>query len=218
MTDGRDALSGEQLAFFGKVSAGISHELKNIMATISETASLLSDLVAYGEQGGKLEQQELRTCSEGIIEEIQRGFATIKHMNRFAHSVDQPLKEIDIKEVLELTVSLWTYMGPSRKVNIDSQGETGPRVITNPFLLQDLLYHALVFAFESVEPDGEIRISLGSKDQEARIDFPGTDAGGADSFQSEKVKAIAGAIRAKVLPSSSGGGFCVVLPSEIEVV
>lgn len=218
MKDKTDALSGEQLAFFGRVSAGISHELKNIMATVSETANLLSDLIAYGEQGGEVEQQEIRTCSEGIIEEIQRGFVTIRHMNRFAHSVDQPLKEVDVKEVLDLTVNLWTYMGPSRKVSIESEGDSEPRVITNPFLLQDLLYHALVFAFESVEPAGEIQISLGSKDDRARIDFPGISAGGADAFQSEKVKLIARGIGADVLPASPGGGLSIVLPLEVETV
>jgi hypothetical protein len=34
----------DSLAFFGKVNASISHELKNVMAIISETTGLLGDL------------------------------------------------------------------------------------------------------------------------------------------------------------------------------
>ena len=37
--------NNEDLTFFGKVNASISHELKNILAIISETAGLLGDLV-----------------------------------------------------------------------------------------------------------------------------------------------------------------------------
>ncbi len=35
--------NNEDLVFFGKVNASISHELKNILAIISEAAGLLND-------------------------------------------------------------------------------------------------------------------------------------------------------------------------------
>lgn len=216
MREGTDDLSREELAFFGRVSAGISHELKNIMATISETASLLSDLVAFGEKGGKVEQEELRACSDGIIEEVQRGFTTIKHMNAFAHSVDEPLKEVNVHDLLELTVNLSRYLNPGKKVRLDSSQGAGLRVLTSPFLLQDVFYHALVFAFKSLEADGEVQIGLRPDGGGVRIDFSGIGAGGEDSLLTEKVKAIAGAIHAEVLFSPSGDGFRVLLPPEIE--
>jgi C4-dicarboxylate-specific signal transduction histidine kinase len=215
MRDRTDALSREEIAFFGRVTAGISHELKNIMATISETASLLVDLLEFWEKGGKLEKDELRSCSEAIMEEIQRGFVTIKHMNKFAHSVDEPLTEVDVNSVLELVSSLWQYMNPGKKVSLDSSRATGLKVLTSPFLLQDLFYQILVSAFETVEPGEEIRISLDSDDKHVQIDFSGIDAVGAGSFLNEKGKVIAAAIRAEVLPSPSGGGVRILLPSEI---
>ncbi|MBU1610420.1 MAG: hypothetical protein KKC99_01110, partial [Proteobacteria bacterium] len=50
-----------QLAFFGRMNAHISHELKNIFATISETSGLLVDLMSIhgmdkGPQGERLVQ------------------------------------------------------------------------------------------------------------------------------------------------------------------
>jgi hypothetical protein len=44
MDNTQDLLQYESLAFFGKINASISHELKNVMAIISETAGLLKDL------------------------------------------------------------------------------------------------------------------------------------------------------------------------------
>lgn len=212
-----DVVSREEIVFFGKVSAGISHELKNIMATISETASLLVDLVEFWEKGGKLEQGELLAYSKGIMEDIQRAFTTIRDMNSFAHSVDEPLKEVGVAEVLELMVSLWKYMSAGKKVSLDFPEGTGPKVLTSPFLLQDLIYHALLFAFESVEPDGEIKISLSSADKDVRIDFSGIEAVGVDSFLNEKGKVIAAEIHAEVLPFPSGGGFSILLPPRLSL-
>jgi C4-dicarboxylate-specific signal transduction histidine kinase len=218
MEDRRDVLSREEIAFFGRVTAGISHELKNIMATISETASLLVDLLEFWEKGGKLEQDELRSCCEAITEEIQRGFVTIKHMNKFAHSVDEPFTEVDVNAVLELVSSLWQYMNPGKTLSLDSSQDTRLKVLTSPFLLQDLVYQILVFAFETVKPGGEIQISLNSDDKNVQIDFSGIGAGSADSFLNEKGKVVAAAIRAQVLPSPSGRGIRILLPPEIEGV
>jgi light-regulated signal transduction histidine kinase (bacteriophytochrome) len=78
-----DFKNNDDLAFFGKVNASISHELKNILAIISEAAGLLQDLTEMAAKGKKIELEMLQTCSQDIIEEIQRGFATIKQMNKF---------------------------------------------------------------------------------------------------------------------------------------
>ena len=40
MATQKDLFCYESLGFFGKVNASISHELKNVMAIISETAGL----------------------------------------------------------------------------------------------------------------------------------------------------------------------------------
>ena len=52
MDNAKDWFGYDNLAFFGKVNASISHELKNVMAIIAETAGLLGDLseMARGER------------------------------------------------------------------------------------------------------------------------------------------------------------------------
>ena len=95
-----DFKNNDDLAFFGKVNASISHELKNILAIISEAAGLLNDLTDMASKGGNFEVEMIQTCSKDIVEEIQRGFATIKKMNTFSHSADDPLKRVNLVEVL----------------------------------------------------------------------------------------------------------------------
>ena len=91
MNSAIESQNNEDLAFFGKVNASISHELKNILAIISEAAGLLNDLTEMITKGEKVDLAMLMTCSRDIEEEIQRGFGTIKQMNTFSHSVDDTL-------------------------------------------------------------------------------------------------------------------------------
>ena len=142
----------EDLAFFGKVSASISHELKNILAIISETAGLLDDLTQMAKSGKDIDLETIKTCSKDIVEEIQRGFAVIKRMNRFSHSVDEFVKSVDLVEILDLTIGLAGFLSFASNVRFDHQ-EEGPVVFTSPFRLQNLIYQGLVFAFECAGRD-----------------------------------------------------------------
>ena len=155
-----DFINAEGLKFFGKVNASISHELKNILAIISETAGFLNDLADLAKKGKSLEISLIEECSDSIAEDIQRGFATIKQMNQFAHSVDIPVKEIDVLEVLQLTVKLSGFLSFSNSVKISNVGNNTQPVLTCPFLLQNLLYQILIFTYESTGSNGEIHVSL----------------------------------------------------------
>ncbi len=156
-------ISTEGLKFFGKVNASISHELKNILAIISETTGFLNDLTDLAKQGKGLKLSLLESCTESIAEDIQRGFTTIKRMNQFAHSVDVPIKEIDIFKTVELTVKLSSFLSFSSKVQIINDDKNNKFILTCPFLMQSLIYQILIFVYESIRPDGEVIVQVGSQ-------------------------------------------------------
>lgn len=156
-------ISIEGLKFFDKVNASISHELKNILAIISESAGFLNDLTDLAKQGENLKTSLIENCSESIAEDIQRGFATIKRMNKFAHSVDVPIKEIDILETLELTVKLSEFLSFSSKVQIINNDKDNKSILTCPFLMQSSIYQILIFVYESIGPDGDVLVQVGSQ-------------------------------------------------------
>jgi len=163
MNDAINFMNTEGLKFFGKVNASISHELKNILAIISETAGFLNDLTDLAKQGKDLKLSLIESCSDSIAEEIQRGFTTIKQMNRFAHSVDVPVKEIDLPETVDLAIKLSGFLSFANTVRFDNQNHETQSVFTCPFLLQNLIYQVLCSAYESIGPKGEIDICIGSE-------------------------------------------------------
>jgi signal transduction histidine kinase len=191
--------NNEDLAFFGKVNASISHELKNILAIISETAGLLGDLTQQATKGGKIDLKLINTCSNDIVEEIQRGFATIKHMNKFAHSVDNAIESVDLIEVLRLVISLSGFLSFASKVRFDPAEKTDCTIRTCPFRLQNLIYQTLVFAFESAGPDDEIEVAIQKEPNgQVRFTFSGLGPKSTRPFPAEKTKQVAASIGADI--------------------
>jgi hypothetical protein len=212
-----DFKNNDDLAFFGKVNASISHELKNILAIISEAAGLLQDLTALARKDGNFELDMIQTCSQDIVEEVQRGFATIKQMNTFSHSVDDPLKRLNLIEVLELMIHVGGFLSFAGKVRFDPPQEAAPIVLTCPWRLQNLIYQALVYAFESVGPDGAIQVALHPKqDGSARITFSGLGTKSARTFPVDQTRQIASSINAEIGMTDDSDRLEILVPQYIE--
>ncbi len=212
-----DFKNNDDLAFFGKVNASISHELKNILAIISEAAGLLQDLTEMAAKGQKIELEMLKTCSQDIIEEIQRGFTTIKQMNTFSHSVDDPVKRVNLANLVDLMIALGKFLSFASKVRFDAVPEEGAVVLTCPFRLQNLIYQALVFAFESAGPDAEIRVAIDPQPGgSAHITFSGCGSENARSFATDQTKKIAASIGVDIREAADLKSFELIIPEKVE--
>lgn len=214
-----DPGNNDDLIFFGKVNASISHELKNNMAIISEAAGLLQDLTEMAVKGQKIELDMLKSCSDDIIEEVQRGFAIIKKMNVFSHSVDEPVKKVNLVDVIDIMVALSNFLSFSSKVRIDPIPEEAPAVLTRPFRLQNLIYQALVFAFELAGPDGQIAVGIQPQPNgSAHITFSGFGASDSRSFATDKTKIMATSIGIDIHEDASLQSFELIVPENFKDV
>jgi signal transduction histidine kinase len=219
MTSAGTIQNNEDLAFFGKVNASISHELKNILAIISEAAGLLNDLTEMAAKGKDVELDMLRTCSRDIVDEIQRGFATIKQMNTFSHSVDEPLKSVNLIEVLKLMINLAGFLSFAGKVRFEPPQQAAPTVLTCPFRLQNLIYQALVFAFESAGPEAEIQVAILSETKgRARIIFSGLGSKTDRPFPEDRIRRIADSIGVEIQVAADLKGVDIVVPEAVESI
>jgi signal transduction histidine kinase len=207
----------DDLVFFGKINASISHELKNIFAIISEAAGLLNDLTNIASEGGDLDLEMIRTCSQDIVEEIQRGFATVKQMNTFSHSVDHPIKSVNLVEVLDLVINLAGFLSYAAKIRFEHSEAPASNVTTCPWRLQNLVYQILVFAFESVGPDGEIQISLCSQESGGgRITFSGLGSKSSGRFPVDEAKRLAASIDAEISVSGDYRTLDILMPQNMK--
>lgn len=190
----------QELLFFGKVNASISHELKNILAIISETAGFLKDLAEMPPGGESLTQETILTCSRDIIEEVQRGFATIAQMNAFSHSVDVPLKTVNLADVTDMMIGLAGFLKIAGKIKLNPAPRgAAMEVLTSPFQIQHLIYRTIVHAFESSGPDAELEVSIRTvKTDHVRISLTGIAFEGARKIQMDEINRIAASIGAQM--------------------
>lgn len=195
MKDGKDLFSYESLAFFGQVNASISHELKNIMAIISETAGLLNDITDMASDGRAIDSDLLQSSARSIMEEIHRGFKTIRQMNRFAHCVDKPVEPVLLEELLGMVINIAGYLaysGTTRLCTLPTEKET---VVTSPFMLAAIVYQALTFSYRNSGPDAEIEIEISRwSDSVWRITIHRFDIKPFQTFPDEPLEKVARSI------------------------
>ena len=217
MNNDIDIQNDQDLVFFGKINADISHELKNILAIISETAGLLNDLTALVEKGKKIDIDMFRTCSQDIEEEIQRGFATVRQMNTFSHSVDTSVKRLNLLDVLRLMINIAGFLSYAGRIRVNPPQDAKLMILTCPFKLQQLIYEAIVFAFKATGPGEEIQISVyPDKNGGARITFSDLGELYDGKFPVDKVFAIAASIDAKVFITDDFQSFDILVPEAIK--
>ena len=106
MTDQWETIAREGFQFFGKMSASISHEIKNALAIINESAGLLEDFSLLAEKGRPIDPERLKLLARSVSKQVQRADGLVKKMNRFAHSADDAIRIFDLGEILDLVVSL----------------------------------------------------------------------------------------------------------------
>lgn len=162
----------DSLAFFGAVTASVSHELNNVISIIDQTAGLIEDMIAGEERGVPISIERLGTASATVRRQTGRGLDIIHKLNRFAHSADLPLVEFDINEVLTNLVGLTQRLASLKRSELEFKPTAEAVKITgNPFLLQQILFSAIRLVLTVVEPNDKIVLSAGKADSEVVIEI-----------------------------------------------
>ena len=219
MDNATDWFGYDSLAFFGKVNASISHELKNVMAIISETAGLLGDLSEMAQGGKPIDPDMLASSTDSIIEEIQRGFTTIRQMNRFAHSVDTPILSVDLMDILDLVRNLSEYLSFAGKTNLNTGEGAAPMALTCPFILQAIIYQAVVQTFQHAGPGAQLDISVQSKNESTwRILFDGFILKDGEVFPDDRTTRMAASIGVLISYDRGSDRLAIDVPVSIGFV
>ena len=162
------------LQFFGKMSASISHETNNVLAIINENAGLLEDVTLMEERGVPLDPEKLKRISKKILKQVKRANEIIKNMNRFAHSVDETVKTVDITDTLKFMIILSSRLSDMKRVSftIDS-GSDRIKIATNPFLLQNIIWLCLDYIMNLAKSGDTVPVSVEDHDSDVLIRFSG---------------------------------------------
>ncbi|MCD6560501.1 MAG: histidine kinase [Deltaproteobacteria bacterium] len=208
------------LQFFGTASASISHEIKNVLAIINENAGLLEDLTLMADKGMPLDPERLKKIAGKVLGQIRRADKIIKSMNRLAHSVDEPIKNVDSVEILELIAALSVRFAAKLGVTLKVMPSEGPvNITTNPFFLENLIWLCLDFAIHAAGPGKTVELITENAKKGVRITFARLE-GLAETqrleFPSEQGNALLNALNAEIGQNAGNGEIILMLPAKTE--
>lgn len=130
------------LAFFGRISANVSHEIKNHLAVINELGGLLQDLSVMAQKDGPLDPVKVENLAGNITSQVAQSDQVVKSFNYFSHSVDRTKASVDLDEFAQKMVIITRRLAAVKGVELayDPVEKEHLSMVTNPFLLEQL-YH-----------------------------------------------------------------------------
>jgi C4-dicarboxylate-specific signal transduction histidine kinase len=170
------AIAREEVCFFGNVSAGISHEINNRIAVINEKAGLLQDLARMLAQGQEIDVGRIEVQSKKIVEQVRLAKQTVRHLNRFAHSVDILRARIEMVELLQFVASLYARKAATAEVTLSVLESSEPVTITmNPFVLEILIGRAIDVSLTRVGDTRRVMIEVSATREGLTVRFGGLE-------------------------------------------
>jgi signal transduction histidine kinase len=188
MSEARDSLPEERgLAFFGAITASVTHELNNVVAVVNELAGLLDDLLYAAEEGRPIDSGKLRSLQEKLSRQVSRGEGLIKRLNRFAHTADKEILDYELIGLLNNLADLCRRFAVLKKTQLETDFPEEPiRLTGNPFKLQHAVYLSLRHAFDTSSKDDVISIRAEKSGSDINIAVTGSRID-ADRFDEENL-------------------------------
>ncbi len=163
-------LEKEEIAFCGKITAGVTHEINNVLAIIKESSGLIEDLLSLSEESSFPYQDKLFKSLSTIDEQVKRGVELTKKFNQFAHSSDEIIAHADLNILIEQIIFLSLRFARKNSITLVFNPSDQPvTILTNPFLLQIVLFELMEYCWDNMFAEGRINCHLQKEEKGAII-------------------------------------------------
>jgi C4-dicarboxylate-specific signal transduction histidine kinase len=180
-------LKGKDVAFFGKITASMTHEFKNVLAIIKESAGLMEDITRIAPLSESRHQEKFDSALETIKSQLKRGMELSTVFNRFAHAPDKEAAEINLHQLAEQVAVLCERFARLRHITLETadpaRSDTGIQTTGNPVWLQMAVSKAIECALDSLPARSVIRLSAETEGggKYIRLEMSGEEALDADA-------------------------------------
>lgn len=144
---------------FAKISAAISHEIKNTLSIINENAGLLEDYAQMAEQTGGLPLDRVLSITQTIAKQVDRSNIIMKNLNRYAHSGDTSLAHANLKETLSLVAALASRQAAMKEIRTTVECPPDITICTHLISLESLIYLTLLTLYEDCAAGSSVTIA-----------------------------------------------------------
>ena len=166
-----------EAAFLAIMTASATHEVRNVLAIIKESAGLIEDMMWACRNKGVLDEEKVSRTVDRIDAQVKRGAELLTNLNRLSHTLDQDLATVDLNEEIHLLAYLSQRL--ARKSGCQIRAEPGDREVNatvHPLRLHMALFTALECCLDRF-PEG-VSVALRACEHEGR---PSVDVVGISS-------------------------------------
>jgi two-component system sensor histidine kinase HydH len=141
----------ERMAYLGEMATGITHEIKNPLASLAGSIQILRKEVSYDPEHDKLMQIVLR--------ETDRLNSLVNNFLLFAKPPIGKIERVNLESALTETIELFEKnRDTSRRVSIISDFAPNIWVAMDPFHLRQIMWNIILNAAEAIDGEGFINI------------------------------------------------------------
>ncbi|MCF8069316.1 MAG: GHKL domain-containing protein [Desulfobacterales bacterium] len=152
----------EKLAAIGEMAAGLAHEVKNPLASLSGSIQMLKEEVRYNPDQDKLMQIALR--------EADRLSALVNNFLLFASPPSAKGIPLELGEIIEETITIFKRdKNCCGSIDFSSDSVNGIWIEMDPTHLRQILWNLLLNAAEALSDNGKIEINIYNSKQKAIV-------------------------------------------------
>jgi len=216
-------IEGKDIEFFGKITASMTHEFKNVLAIIKESAGLMEDITKIAPLSESRHQEKLDNALKTIKNQLDRGMELSTVFNRFAHSPDKSVTEINLANLAEQVVTLSKRFARLKHITLKAapaeETQPNPRISGNPVWLQLAVYTGIECCLNALGAGSVVSLASESFQGENCIRLDCTDASGdADQLPPaikaaqawEELEAIMKALGGRIQWLENSSGFRLI--------
>lgn len=209
----------EGMQFLGRMSASATHEIKNILAIIHESAGLLEDLSIKAEKGSPLSFERTRDIAQRMTRQVRRADRVVKKLNQLSHSVDQSMEVTDLEKTLCFVLDLGSRLVENLEACVKVTPPASPvQVTSNRLYLENMIWRAIEAACRVAEGERQVSISFGSPSRASSIWFSMDRVNQQlmrDLLGAEEDRALMDHLRISLEKNSENNGFGLIWPENI---
>lgn len=152
-----------QMAAIGEMAAGMAHEIKNPLASLTGSIQLLREDIRYDADHDRLMQIVLR--------EADRLSSLVTNFLLYARPPAGKVEAMELEKIIIDTAELFEKGASNdRRITTTKNIQSGIWISMDPLHLRQILWNLLINAAEAIEGEGKIHIELhGSKNKQAYI-------------------------------------------------
>ncbi len=152
----------ERLSAIGQLSAGLAHEIRNPLASISGAAAILTRSQHVDPKNAK--------CLQIITSECERLNGLLTNFLNFARPRPPRLRAVQLEPVLENVLALASHGVHGKAIHFEKRVEKGLRSVEcDPEQLEQVLLNLMINAIEASPDGGSVTLSAAAEENRIAI-------------------------------------------------